>query len=124
MHGRNGPENEFRLCFLRQRFEITCPTESEGEEEDDIDRLEKEISQGHMGVVFLGPKLIFPDEYEEVLSEEDGSEEIAWEEICMGRVLNLVCDSTNLGYETLRILVYISLSHQFESRDLTKSRAY
>lgn len=53
---RHGPQNGFRLCVVQSGFHIASATKSEGDEEDDIDRLEKEIPQGHMEVVFIGPK--------------------------------------------------------------------
>lgn len=53
---RHGPQNGFRLCVVYSGFHIASPTKPEGNGEDDIHRLEKEISQGHMEVVFLGSK--------------------------------------------------------------------
>lgn len=57
---RHGPQNGFRLCVVYSGFHIDSPTKSkgdgDGEGEDDIDRLEKEIPQGHVEVVFLGAK--------------------------------------------------------------------
>lgn len=53
---RHGPQNGFRLCVVHSGFHIASATKSEGDGEDDIDRLEKEIPQGHMEVVFVGPK--------------------------------------------------------------------
>ena len=52
---RQGPQNGFRLCLVHRGFHITSATKAEDDVEDDIDRLEKEIPQGHMEVVFLGP---------------------------------------------------------------------
>lgn len=63
---RHGPQNGFRLCVVHSGFHIASATKSEGNGEDDIDRLEKEILQGHMEVVFLGSK---PPDYSE--SEEE-----------------------------------------------------
>lgn len=51
--GRYGPQNGFRLCVVQQDFCITSPTKSEGDTEDDIDRLELEVPQGHAEVVVL-----------------------------------------------------------------------
>lgn len=59
---RHGPQNGFRLCVVQSGFHIASATKSAGDGEDDIDRLEKEIPQGHMEVVFLGPK---PADYPE-----------------------------------------------------------
>lgn len=51
----HGPQNGFRFCFVHSGFHIASATKSEDDVvEDDIDRLEKEIPQGHMEVVFLG----------------------------------------------------------------------
>ena len=63
--GRHGPQNGFRLCILHSGFHIASATKSEDDVEDDIDRLEKDIPQGHMEVVFLGPKPPAPSESEE-----------------------------------------------------------
>lgn len=62
---RQGPQNGFRLCIVLSGFQITSPTKSESDMEDNIDRLEKEIPQGHMEVVFLGPKPTAPSGGEE-----------------------------------------------------------
>lgn len=51
---RHGPQNGFRLCVVHRDFHIASAMKSENDSEDDIDRLEKEIPQGHMEVVFLG----------------------------------------------------------------------
>ena len=53
---RHGPQNGFRLCLIHEGFHIASATKPEGDVEDDIDRLEQEIPQGHMEVVFLGQK--------------------------------------------------------------------
>lgn len=53
---RHGPQNGFRLCFVEKGFRISSATKMESDGEDDIDLLEKEIPQGHMEVVSLGPK--------------------------------------------------------------------
>ena len=53
---RHGPQNEFRFCFVHKGFRIFSATKMEGDREDNIDLLEKEIPQGHMEVVSLGPK--------------------------------------------------------------------
>ncbi|KAK4166709.1 hypothetical protein QBC43DRAFT_313175 [Cladorrhinum sp. PSN259] len=51
--GRHGPQNGFRLVLVHRGFFIRSATK-EGKEEDEIDQLEREISQGHMEVVILG----------------------------------------------------------------------
>lgn len=57
---RHGPQNGFRLCVVNSGFHIDSPKKSKGDdgegEEDDIDRLEKEIPHGHVEVVYLGSK--------------------------------------------------------------------
>lgn len=53
---RHGPQNGFRLVLIHEGFDITSPTKSEDDAEDDVDRLEEEIPQGHMEVVILGLK--------------------------------------------------------------------
>ena len=53
---RHGPQNGFRFCLVKEGFQIASATKSEGDGEDDIDRLEREIPQGHMEVVILGSK--------------------------------------------------------------------
>ena len=50
---RHGPQNGFRLCLVRRGFHIASAAKAEGEPEDDIDRLERLIPQGHK-VVLLG----------------------------------------------------------------------
>ncbi|KAM0714140.1 hypothetical protein Q7P37_007620 [Cladosporium fusiforme] len=51
--GRYGPQNGFRLCVVQRDFCITSPTKSESDIEDDIDRLELGIPQGHVEVAIL-----------------------------------------------------------------------
>ncbi|KAI9677177.1 MAG: hypothetical protein M1829_002751 [Trizodia sp. TS-e1964] len=51
---RHGPQNGFRLCLVHAGFCISSPAKSDDDVEDDIDCLEKEISQNQMEVVFLG----------------------------------------------------------------------
>ncbi len=63
---RYGPQNGFRLCLVHDGFHIDSGVKSEDGLEDDIDRLEKEIPQGHMEFVILGPKRSPPPcEYQE-----------------------------------------------------------
>jgi hypothetical protein len=52
--GRHGPQNGFRLCLVCRGFCITSAENSEGDPEDEIDRLEKDIPQGHTELVVLG----------------------------------------------------------------------
>ncbi|KAH8883386.1 hypothetical protein GQ53DRAFT_811584 [Thozetella sp. PMI_491] len=54
--GRHGPQNGFRLCLVHEGFHIASPTKEEDDTEDSIDRLEKDIPQGHMEVIMLGEK--------------------------------------------------------------------
>jgi hypothetical protein len=63
--GRFGPQNGFRLCLVHQGFHIASATKGEGNLEDDIDRLEKDIPQGHMEVVVLGEAPVY-------VNDEDG----------------------------------------------------
>jgi len=51
---RHGPQNGFRLCLVHQGFYIASEAKSEGDPEDDNDRLEAFIPEGHMEVVVLG----------------------------------------------------------------------
>ena len=51
---RHGPQNGFRLCFVKEGFRIASAVKAEGDGEDDIDWLEREIPRGHMEVVILG----------------------------------------------------------------------
>jgi len=51
---RYGPQNGFRLCLVHRGFHIASPGKEDGASEDDIDRLEAPIPQGHMEVVILG----------------------------------------------------------------------
>jgi hypothetical protein len=51
---RHGPQNGFRLCLVHRGFYIASEAKVEGDLEDDIDRLEAFIPEGHMEVVVLG----------------------------------------------------------------------
>lgn len=51
---RHGPQNGFRLCLVHRGFYIASEARIEGDPEDDIDRLEAFIPEGHMEVVVLG----------------------------------------------------------------------
>lgn len=59
---RHGPQNGFRLCLVHEGFHITSATKIEGDGEDEIDRLEKEIPEGHMEVVVLGEASVVIEE--------------------------------------------------------------
>ncbi|KAJ4312921.1 hypothetical protein N0V84_009690 [Fusarium piperis] len=71
--GRFGPQNGFRLCLVHRGFHIASATKAEGDAEDDIDRLEKDIPQGHMEVVVLGEALVYVgnDAGGHIIFEED-----------------------------------------------------
>ena len=49
-----GPQNGFRLVLVHRGFYIESQAKIEGGPEDDIDRLEAFIPEGHMEVVVLG----------------------------------------------------------------------
>jgi hypothetical protein len=51
---RHGLQNGFRLCLVHRGFYIASEAKVVGEPEDDIDRLEAFIPEGHMEVVVLG----------------------------------------------------------------------
>ena len=60
---RHGPQNGFRLCIIYAGYRIISPTKAQDDEgEDDIDRLEKPIPQGHQEIVFLGTEATVPEE--------------------------------------------------------------
>ncbi|KAK3323839.1 hypothetical protein B0T19DRAFT_214441 [Cercophora scortea] len=61
--GRHGPQNGYRLCLVHEGFHIPSPTKEEGEPEDEIDRLEKEIPQDHREVVILGEVVYYTDDW-------------------------------------------------------------
>ncbi|KAK8877600.1 hypothetical protein PGQ11_002546 [Apiospora arundinis] len=52
--GKHGPQNGYRLCLVHQGFYIASPERKEGDPEDDIDKLEKPIPQGHEEMAILG----------------------------------------------------------------------
>jgi len=52
--GRYGPQNGFRLVFVHQGFCIASATKNAEDAEDEIDRVDMDIPQGHMEVVVLG----------------------------------------------------------------------
>lgn len=51
---RHGPQNGFRFCLVREGFYIASESKADGDPDDDIDRLERVIPQGHMEVVVMG----------------------------------------------------------------------
>ncbi|KAI0199527.1 hypothetical protein F4808DRAFT_432725 [Astrocystis sublimbata] len=51
---RHGPQNGYRLCLVHQGYFIAAPERKEGDPEDEIDKLEKDIPQGHEEMVILG----------------------------------------------------------------------
>lgn len=51
---RHGPKNRCRLCLVHRGFYTAYESKVEGDPEDDIDRLEAVIPQGHMEVAVLG----------------------------------------------------------------------
>ncbi|EEU48984.1 uncharacterized protein NECHADRAFT_75696 [Fusarium vanettenii 77-13-4] len=63
--GRFGPQNGFRLCLVHQGFHIASATKGEEGLEDDIDRLERDIPQGHIEIVVLGEAPVY-------VNDEDG----------------------------------------------------
>ncbi|KAK7959238.1 uncharacterized protein PG986_004092 [Apiospora aurea] len=51
---RHGPQNGYRLCLVHEGYYIASPEKKEGEPEDEIDRLERPIPQGHEEMVIIG----------------------------------------------------------------------
>lgn len=51
---RQGPQNGFRLCLVLGSYRLSSASKDDGSEEDEIDRLEKAIPQGHAETVILG----------------------------------------------------------------------
>ncbi|KAK3985497.1 hypothetical protein QBC44DRAFT_156798 [Cladorrhinum sp. PSN332] len=76
--GRHGPQNGFRLCLVHQGFYIKSPEKKQqGDEEDEIDKLEKPIPQGHMEVFILGKQPRWPlltDEGDYIVFGDDEGE--------------------------------------------------
>ncbi|KAL9102361.1 MAG: hypothetical protein Q9163_002483 [Psora crenata] len=58
---RHGPQNGFRLCLVHRGFYIAFESKADGDPEDDIDKLERVIPQGHMEVVVLGDAPVTAD---------------------------------------------------------------
>ncbi|KAK8001227.1 hypothetical protein PG991_013449 [Apiospora marii] len=71
--GRHGPQNGYRLCLLHQGYYIASPEKQEGEPEDEIDRLERPIPQGHEEMVILGNPIWLGEEEETI--KANGNEE-------------------------------------------------
>ena len=68
-------KNGFHLCLACRGFYIASSAKEDGDPEDDIDRLERPIPQGHMEVVVLGDAEPIPDsenEDEDWASEDGG----------------------------------------------------
>jgi hypothetical protein len=61
---RHGPQNGFRLCLVHPGFHISSPDKIDGQPEDDIDRLEKTIPQGHMEMFVLGDAPVYTSDEE------------------------------------------------------------
>jgi len=59
--GRYGPQNGYRFCVVHEGYYIGAREKKEGEPEDDIDKLEKDIPQDHEEMVVLGEPTLFPD---------------------------------------------------------------
>jgi len=51
---RSGPQTGFRLCLVHRNYYVVSDIKVDGAEEDDIDRLEKEIQEGQMEMVIVG----------------------------------------------------------------------
>ena len=72
---RHGPQNGFRLCLVHRGYHVASASASkvEGDPEDDIDRLERPIPQGHMEVVILGDVPPASDNEDEDQANEDNN---------------------------------------------------
>ncbi|KAF2867542.1 hypothetical protein BDV95DRAFT_582351 [Massariosphaeria phaeospora] len=62
---RYGPQNGYRLCVVHAGYYVGGREKKEGEAEDDIDKLEREIPQGHEEMVVLGEPTLYPDPQQE-----------------------------------------------------------
>lgn len=51
---RTGPESGFRLCLIHAGLHLASPEKGEGEPDDEIDALEKDIAEGHEEMVIVG----------------------------------------------------------------------
>lgn len=72
--GRHGPQNGYRLCLVHQGYWIASPEKKEGAPEDEIDRLEGPIPQGHEEMVILGTPFWLGDEETEEEGKKDEAE--------------------------------------------------
>lgn len=63
--GRDGPQNGFRLCIVHNDYRLASPDKGEGHAEDDVDRLEAAIPQGHVEAVVLGRAVVGENEASE-----------------------------------------------------------
>lgn len=68
--GRYGPQNGYRFCVVHAGYIIGGKEKVEGEPEDDIDKLENDIPQGHEEMVVLGEPTLFADPPQD---DEDGN---------------------------------------------------
>jgi hypothetical protein len=59
--GKYGPQNGYRFCVVHKGYYVGSADKREGETEDDIDKLEKDIPQGHEEMVVLGEPTLFSD---------------------------------------------------------------
>lgn len=64
---RHGPQNGYRLCLVHEGFYIPSPERVDGAPEDDIDRAERPIPQGHEEMIILGEPMVW-----EASDDEDG----------------------------------------------------
>jgi hypothetical protein len=58
-YGRYGPQNGYRFCVVHRGYYVSKTKEDDVE--DVIDRLEKDIPQGHEEMVILGEPIMHPD---------------------------------------------------------------
>lgn len=73
--GRHGPQNGYRLCLVHEGFYITSPEKAEGAPEDEIDKAERPIPQGHEEMIILGEPPVYDDwEYGDAEDASSGEE--------------------------------------------------
>ncbi|CAH0044876.1 unnamed protein product, partial [Clonostachys solani] len=58
---RYGPQNGYRFCVVHEGYYVGPAEKMDGDPEDDIDKLEKDIPQGHEEMVVLGEPRLFAD---------------------------------------------------------------
>ncbi|KAK8859702.1 hypothetical protein PGQ11_010436 [Apiospora arundinis] len=63
--GRHGPQNGYRLCLVHQGYSLAAKEKEEGTPEDDMDRLEKDIPQGHEEFVIIGTPFVLDENEQE-----------------------------------------------------------